>query len=125
MNLTLDWMQIIYSNLNHFFPLYFLFAAYLLSDLLQREDLSLSCKENEDPDKAISKAAKSVSVLQPNASEENHKDTKAKPKEDHCDGDDDYDDVFLQYLPQSEGKGNEPVHNLPQGDTSAQFKGSV
>lgn len=101
--------------------MYFLFAAYLLSDLLQREDLSLSCKENEDPDKA----AKSVSVLQPNASEENHKDTKAKPKEDHCDGDDDYDDVFLQYLPQSEGKGNEPVHNLPQGDTSAQFKGSV
>ena len=110
---------IIYSNLNHFFSLYFLFAAYLISDLLQRENLSLSCKENEDPDKAVSKAAKSVSVLQPNASEENHKDTKAKPKEDH------YDDVFLQYLPQSEGKGNEPVHNLPEGDTSAQFKGSV
>ena len=101
--------------------MYFLFAAYLLSDLLQREDLSLSCKENKDPDKAVSKATKSVSILQPNASEENHKDRKAKPKEDHCDGDDDYDDVFLQYLPQSEEKGNEPVHTLPLGDTSAQF----
>ncbi|PFX26384.1 DNA topoisomerase 2-binding protein 1-A [Stylophora pistillata] len=95
---------------------------YLCSDLLQREDLPLSCKENEDPAKTLSKATKNVSVLQPSASEKNKKDAKAKPKEDQCDGDDDYDDVFIQYLPQNEDQGSEPGQNLPQTDTTAQLK---
>ena len=90
-------------------------SDYLCVDLIQKEDLSLSSKENKDPvEKPTTKLSKHKSNPQQKVSDGEKGSTNTGCQEEN-------DDVFLQYMPQNtdkvieseetkeESRGNRPV----------------
>jgi len=98
----------------------FSFADYLCNELIQQQDLSLSCKENEDPANKPSKPSNNMPAPLQKLSD-NKKDTKnAKLEDDYLEDD---DDVFQQYIPKNIDSDGNPAQNLQLPDNSGQVKG--
>ncbi len=98
------------------------FADYLCSDLINKEELSTSCKENEDPDETVLKAPKNMAVPQPNLSDNNKNTKNTKPEDDAFEDD---DDVFQQYMPQNVDTASTAASIPPKTNTSEQKQGRV
>ena len=106
----------------HIITIFMTFADYLCSDVIQQQELSPSCKENEDPtEKLPKKSTKVVATLQKLS--DNKKDCKSAMSEEDVFED---DEVFQQYMPQNvDSDASKPVQNLHPSDNSGQLKGIV
>lgn len=108
-----------------FIPLYtvinFSFADYLCSDLINKEELSTSCKENEDPEETVLKAPKNSTVPQPKLPDGKKSAKNAKSEDDAFEDDDD-DDVFQQYMLQTMEKASTSEPNPPETNTNEEKK---
>lgn len=75
-------------------------TEYLCAGLIQSQDNSVSCKENEDPSSKPSKQQTSTPPPVQKLPSEKKDIKKTNQEEDFFEGDDDDDDVFQQYMPQ-------------------------
>ena len=100
-------------------------ADYLCSDLVPQQDLSPSCKENEDP--AVKPSKPPTNAPAPlQKLPDNKKETKnTNHLEDFFEDD---DDVFQQYMPQDacmDDDNKKPVQHLQLTDDREQVQGKV
>lgn len=98
--------------------LLFSFADYLIN----KEELSTSCKENEDPEEKLLTAPENIPAPQPKLSDNNKNAKIAKPQDDAFEDD---DDVFQQYLPENMDNASTSAQNPPQTNPSEQITGTV
>lgn len=96
----------------------FSFADYLID----KEELSTSCKENENPEGNLVTAPENIPVLQRKLSDNNKKAKISKPQDDAFEDD---DDVFQQYLTEHVDNASTSAQNPPQPNPSEQITGIV
>lgn len=97
--------------------LLFPFADYLIN----KEELSTSWKENENPEENLVTAQENIPALQPKLSENNKSAKIAKPQDDAFEDD---DDVFQQYLPENIDNASTSAQNPPQTYPSEHITGT-
>ena len=95
----------------------FPFADYLIN----KDELSTSCKENENPDENLVTAPENIPAPQPKLSENNKSAKIAKPQDDVFEDD---DDVFQQYLPGNFDNASSSAKNTPQTNLNEQITGT-
>ena len=95
----------------------FPFADYLIN----KEELSISWKENENPEENLVTAPENIPGPQPKLSENNKIANIAKPQDDAFEDD---DDVFQQYLPENIDNASTSAQNPPQTYPSEHITGT-
>ena len=90
--------------------------------LIDKEELSPSCKENENPEGNLMTAPGNIAAPRPKLSDNNKKAKIAKPQEDPFEDD---DDVFQQYLTENKDNASTSAQNPPQPNPSEQITGIV
>lgn len=98
--------------------LLFPFADYLID----KEELSTSCKENENPEGNLVTAPENNPAPQPKVSA-NYKNVKIAKLQDDAFEDD--DDVFQQYLTENMDNASTSAQNPPRANPSEQLIGTV
>ena len=113
----------------YIFHLYFslIFFTYILSDctllfpfedyLIDKEELSTSCKENENPEGSLETAPENI---RPKLSDNNKNAKIAKPQDDAFEDD---DDVFQQYLTENMDNASTSAQNPQQGNPNVPITG--
>ena len=94
------------------------FADYLID----KEELSTSCKENENPEGNLETSPENIPAPRPKLSD-NNKNTKIAKLQDDAFEDD--DDVFQQYLTENMDYTSTSVQNPQQTNPSKQITGTV
>lgn len=98
--------------------LWFLFADYLID----KEELSTSCKENENPGGNLETAPENIPAPRPKLSDKNKDTNITKPQDDAFEDD---DDVFQQYLTENMDNAGTSAQNPQQRNPSEQITGTV
>ena len=116
----------------YIFHLYFslIFFTYILSDctllfpfedyLIDKEELSTSCKENENPEGSLETAPENIPASRPKLSDNNKNAKIAKPQDDAFEDD---DDVFQQYLTENMDNASTSAQNPQQGNLNVPITG--
>lgn len=100
------------------YTLLFPFVDYLID----KEELSTSCKENENPEGNLETAPENIPAPQPKLSDNNKNVNITKPQDDAFEDD---DDVFQQYLTENMDNASTFVQNPQQRNPSEQTTGTV